>query len=95
MVYTLREWCSENGVCIAQDHGEGEEWDLEQLTENLRKYVDRNLLKAGSENKADNGSREWPHERDKLLFGNGQNSRKYCNRCVYCGSNKHYSSNCK
>ena len=59
------------------------------MTESLQMYVNRNPLKADCDNKSGNGSRERLRERDKLLFGNGQNSRKYGDRCVYCGNNQH------
>ena len=83
MMCTLLEKLGPVREIIARSDDEWEAWDLEQLTKNLRKYVNRNPLKADGESKADNGSRERPRERDKLLFGNGQNSRKYCDRCVY------------
>ena len=94
MVYTLLDKLGPVREIIARGDNKWEEWDLEQLAENLRKYVDRNLLKTDGENRADSASREQPCEKDKLLCGNGHSSRKYCDRCVYCGSNQHNSSNC-
>ena len=90
-VYTLMDKLGPVREIIAWDDDEWEEWQLEELTENLQKYVDRNPLKTGDEGKLDSGYRS--RERDKLLFGNGQGSKKG-DRCVYCGNNQYTSSIC-
>ena len=92
-VYTIMDKLGPVREVIAQGDDGWEEWKLEQLTENLRKYVDRNPMKSGDEGKFDSTIR--PGER--LLFGNGQGNKKgsgRCDRCAYCGSNQHRSVNC-
>ena len=89
-VYTLMDKLGPVKDVIAQGDDEWEEWRLEQLTENLRKYVDRNPMKTGDEGKFDSGIRP----RERLLFGNGQGNKKGSDRCVYCGGNQHKSFNC-
>ena len=93
-VYTLMDKLGPVREIIAQGDDEWEEWKLEQLTENLRKYVDRNPMRSGDEIKPDSVNRERFRERDKLLLGNNQNSRRNDDKCVYCGNNQHKSSNC-
>ena len=52
-VFTIMEKLGPVCEIIAQGADEWEEWKLEQLTENVRKYVDRNLIKSGDEFKLD------------------------------------------
>ena len=66
-------------------------WKSEDLTENLRKYVERTPLQPGEE-----GNDKYPDDRGsfnegKLLMGNGQQRLK---GCVYCGNKQHRRSNC-
>ncbi len=76
-VYTILDKLGPVREIIAQGDGNWEEWNLEQLTQNLRKYVDRNPLKTGEDMMLETTSRDRFRERDKLHFGNGQkNDRK-------------------
>ena len=90
-VYILMDKLGPVREIIAQGNDEWEEWQLEELTENLQKYVDRNPLKTGDEGKLD--SRYQSRERDKLLFGNGLGSKKG-DIFVQCGSNQYRTSIC-
>ena len=89
-VYTIMDKLGPVREVIAQGDDGWEEWKLEQLTENLRKYVDRNPMKSGDEGKFDSTIRP----RERLLFRNGQGNKKGSDRCAYCGSNQHRSVNC-
>jgi len=75
-------------------------WGLEELVENLQKYVERNPLRESddSSNKDDIPRRHpWKRdsEREKMLFRNNGNSRPHHKpTCVYCNSSEHFSHNC-
>ena len=85
-----------------------EEWGLGELVENLRKYVERNPLRANedtgtkddtSKNRQDDSQklRPWKRdkEREKMLYGNNRRPRSNQKpTCVYCNSYDHYSHNC-
>lgn len=66
---------------LAQSDDKWEEWKLEKLTDNLRKYVERNPLE---EEETKYGRRE------RALFGRERGDTK----CVYCGNENHKSLNC-
>ncbi|XP_065058541.1 uncharacterized protein LOC135686269 [Rhopilema esculentum] len=86
-VFTIMDKLGPVREIIAQGDGEWEELKFEQLTENLRKYVDRNPIKSGDEFKPDFVNRERFREQDfELLLGNHQNIRRTGDRCVYCGN---------
>lgn len=91
-VYTLMDKLGPVREILAQSDDKWEEWKLEELTENLRKYVERNPLHTGEEEKRNNNLRD--RSREKLLMGNGQQNRKINMGCVYCGNENHKSSNC-
>ena len=93
-VYKIMEKLGPVCEIIAQGADEWEEWKLEQLTENVRKYVDRNLIKSGDKFKLDFVNQGRFQEQDKLLLGKEQNIGRTGDRCVYCRNNQHKSSNC-
>ena len=79
-----------------------EEWELEELVENLRKYIDRNplpetdtgaspysnLVKKRSE------FQDWRNKQDKMLFASTQKPQRKTPGYVYCGLPNHRSVNC-
>lgn len=86
---------------IVQKDDAWEEWGVEQLVNNLRKYVERNPLRTSDDDgKRDNtlGHHPGRKEREKLLLGNSEGpkptrpNRKFT--CVYCNSDEHFSNNC-
>ena len=93
-VYTLLDKLGPVREIIAQGDDNWEEWNLEQLVQNLRKYVDRNPLKTSEETKLEVTNKDRLREREKLLFGNGQPNGKKPEGCVYCSSNQHRSMQC-
>ena len=93
-VYTLLDKLGPVREIIAQGDDNWEEWKLEQLTQNLRKYVDRNPVKTGEEIKSEVTNKDRFREREKLLFGNGQSNGRRPEGCVYCGSKQHRSMQC-
>ena len=97
MVYTLMDKLGPVQEILVQKDDDWEEWGLEQLVENLRRYVERNPLRDSEDNKRrkeDFKHRPWIKEKEKpekLLFGNngGQPGRKP--NFVYCNSQEHNS----
>ncbi|XP_028413677.1 uncharacterized protein LOC114536534 [Dendronephthya gigantea] len=86
-VYTVMDKLGPVREILAMADDNWEEWKLEELTENLRKYVERNPLQTEKEEK--------PKKRDqnkKRVFH--EQNRKVNTRRVYCGNEKHKSSNC-
>ena len=93
---------------LAQNNNKWEDWGLEEVTEHLRKYVDRNPFQT--EETGDHSNNLKGHNalnnvkrEDSLLMTNNnryqqqrsqnyQNS--YGNECVYCGLNNHRSADC-
>ena len=93
---------------LVQNDDKWEDWGLEEVTEHLRKYVDRNPVQIKETDdhsnnlKGHNASNNVKRE-DRLLMTNSnryqqqrsqnyQNS--YGNECVYCGLNNHRSADC-
>ena len=93
-VYTLLDKLGPVREIIAQGDDNWEEWKLEQLTQNLRKYVDRNPFKTGEEIKSEVTNKDRFRVREKLLFGNGQLNARRPEGCIYCGSKQHRSMQC-
>ena len=92
-VYTLMDNLGPVREVITQTEDKWEEWALEQLVEALRKFVDRNPLRAEEKSKQQGGSGDGRRNAEKLMM---QGSQRYtnANRCVYCGSTNHSSVNC-
>ena len=101
MIYTLMDKLGPVREVIVQKDDDWEEWGLEQLVENLRKYVERNPLKTSD----DDGKRDYApghytgrKDKEKLLLGNSEEPKPMkLNRrltCVYCNSDLHFSQNC-
>ena len=90
MVYTIMDKLGPVREILAQSDDRWEEWKLEELTDNLRKYVKRNPLdeedtKYERRDRADN-------RRERALLGNSQEKGNI--KCVYCGKENHKSLNC-
>lgn len=72
MVYMLIDKLGPVREILAQKDDDWEEWGLEQLVENLRRYVERNPLRDSEDNKRkteDLKHRSWMKEKERLLFG--------------------------
>ena len=105
-VYTLMDKLGPVREVLVQKDDDWEEWGLEELVENLRKYVERNPLRENeSEGKKDDMSRKshddsyknrsWKRDREKMMFGNnGRSKPNQKPSCVYCSSYDHFSPNC-
>ena len=93
-VYTLLDKLGPVREILAQADDDWEEWQLEDISENLRKYVERNPLMSGEDIDRSFGNRERSQPRDKMLLGNGQRSRRNFGGCVYCGNGQHKSVDC-
>ena len=102
-VYTLMDKLGPVKEAMVQKDDNWEEWDLEQLVENLRKYVDRHPLPVEdfaslTRNSYRKQHQETMHEwkrRDKMLMANGyQRTFQRSNGCVYCGKSNHRSTDC-
>ena len=67
-------------------------WKLEERTDNLRQYVERNPLddEDAKQDRRDGDRAE--NRKEKLLFGNGQ--KRDTTKCVYCGNDNHKSFKC-
>ena len=84
---------------MAQKDDDWEEWGLEKLVDNLRKYTDRNplpLVESNPPPTSDSGNQDGrPKGEDKLLMSGG-NSRQPQGPppCVYCSLKNHRSSEC-
>ena len=97
-VYSLMDKLGPVREVLVQKDDDWEEWGLEELVENLRKYVERNPLKDSEDTgRKDDISRHrpWKREKEKMLLGNHEGPKG--NRkslCVYCNSDEHFSQNC-
>ena len=92
-VYCIMHWLRPVKESMAQRDDEWEEWRLEYLVENLRKYMDRNPLPSemGSKTpKTPKGSQGSDRRRDNLVLAGLQNASDR----VYCGSNQHQGKHC-
>ena len=99
MAYTLMDRLGPVREVLIQKDDNWEEWGLEELVENLRKFVERNPLKGEEDTgrKEDYSRRPWKKEKEKMLFGRGHNEESKARRkplCVYCDSDEHFSQNC-
>ena len=96
-VYTLMDKLGPVREVLVQKDDKWEEWGLEELTENLRLYVERNPLRDEENNtgKPDGSSKHLLQRKENLLFGKsgGMLARRKPS-CVYCHSNDHFSINC-
>jgi hypothetical protein len=86
-VYTVIDKLGPVREILAMADDKWEEWKLEDLTENLRKYVERNPLHTEKQEKP---KRREPNK-DRVFH---EQNRKVNNGCVYCGNERHNSSNC-
>ena len=102
-VYTLMDKLGPVREIIAQKDDDWEEWGLEELVENLRKYVERNPLvessgksdhykKGHEQNTKDRIHNGWKRENSML---SSSNENKKQTGCVYCGLRNHFSSDCQ
>ena len=92
MVYTIMDKLGPVREILAQSDDKWEEWKLEELTDNLRKYVERNPLdEEDTEHDRRDGYR-GDNRKERSFFGNGK--EKSSAKCVYCGNENHKSFNC-
>ena len=86
LVYTLMDKLGPVREVLVQKDDDWEEWGLEELVENLRKYVERNpLMESGNSGRIDENSRNrpghthknssWKRDREKMILGNNGRSR--------------------
>lgn len=97
MVYMLIDKLGPVREILVQKDDDWEEWGLEQLVENLRRYVERNPLRDSEDNKRKTENfkhRSWIKEKEKLLFGNNGEKLGRKPNCVYCNSQEQNSLNC-
>ena len=94
-VYTLMDKLGPVREVLVQKDDDWEEWDLKQLVDNLKKYVDRHPLRVEEKEVKDdrNGSKLNWRNRDKLLFGNGGSGYRRP-KCIYCDSPEHSAVKC-
>eukprot|EP00112_Aurelia_sp_Birch-Aquarium-sp1_P013332 Seg2822.1 transcript_id=Seg2822.1/GoldUCD/mRNA.D3Y31 product="Gag-Pol polyprotein" protein_id=Seg2822.1/GoldUCD/D3Y31 len=95
-VYSLMDKLGPVRELIIQRDDKWEEWGLEELTENLHKYVDRNPLPAESFErvKPKETIQQWNRDGDKLLLANESRQQRRVRGCVYCGLSNHKGINC-
>ena len=75
-------------MCIRDRGDDGwEEWKLEDLVDNMRRYVDRNPLTAELKRTKD---KRDDHKKDEKLY----NTREVKKKCLFCEKETHLSSNC-
>ena len=89
MGYSLMDKLGPVQRIIAQGDNNLEEWKLQDLTENLRKFVERCPLRSSKDNIGD--SLHQHQRKDKLLMENSYQKNK---SCVYCGNQGHQSAKC-
>ena len=102
-VYSIMDKLGPVREALAQKDDNWEEWELEELVENLRKYTDRNPLPEVSVQTHEAkkpGANQGNHLRrgDKMLMS-GSNRRQPRQppppaACIYCSSHHHRSSEC-
>ncbi|XP_070537520.1 uncharacterized protein [Ptychodera flava] len=97
-VYTLMDKLGPVREVLVQKDDDWEEWGLEQLVENLRKYVERNPLRV-SDDRVTTGRRDdtarhtsWRKKEEKLLLGSNGESKQ--GRKIKCVSEDHSSNGC-
>ena len=83
---------------MAQKDDKWEEWGLEELVDNLRKYTDRNPLPnemGGKTPKHSGGTQGADRRRDNLMMtASGSGLPQTSSACVYCSSSDHRSKDC-
>ena len=77
MVYSLMDKLGPVQQILAQNDDNWEEWKLEDLVENLRKYVKRCLLQT-FDNKGLEVNQQFQQRKDKLLMERGYQKDKSC-----------------
>ena len=77
MVYTLMDKLGPVQWISAQNDDNWEEWKLEDLVENLRKYVERCPLQT-FDNKGLEVNQQFQQRKDKLLMERGYQKDKSC-----------------
>ena len=88
MVYGLMDKLGPVQRILAQGDDNWEEWKLQDLTENLRKFVERCPINPSEDKAAD----FHQHQRkDKLFMENSYQRKK---SCIYCGIQDHRSAEC-
>ena len=101
-VYTLLDKLGPVKEALIQKDDEWEDWDLEQLVENLEKYVDRHPLPADATLSSTTTlkKRGYEHQtdgklRDRMMLANSiDRPRERPTNCVYCELTNHRSSDC-
>ena len=105
-VYSLMDKLGPVKEALIQKDDDWENWNLEELVENLEKYIDRHPLPAletttasstsipyrrrGNEDRTD-----W-RQRDKMMFANAMDKPQGTqNSCVHCEFSNHRSSDCR
>ncbi|XP_065067288.1 uncharacterized protein LOC135692879 [Rhopilema esculentum] len=98
-VYTLVDKLGSVKESLIQKDDDWENWDLQELVENLEKYIDRHPLPVseigGTKKRSSDYQAEWK-PRDKMMLANTMDRAKgKQNSCVYCDYNNHKSSDCQ
>ena len=101
-VYTLLDKLGPVKEALIQTDDEWENWDLEQLVENLEKYVDRYPLPAGVSMSSATPLKKQGYEyqmdkkrRDRMMLANSIDKPKgRPTSCVFCELTSHRSSDC-
>ena len=95
-VYTLMDKLGPVREILVEKDDDCQEWGLEQLMENLWRYVERNPLRECEDNKGkteDFKHQPWIKEKEKLLFGNNGGKPGHKPNYLYCNSQQHNSLN--
>ena len=101
-VYSIMDKLGPVREALAQKDDNWEEWGLEELVENLRKYTDRNPLPEASVQTHEAkkpGANQGNHLRGDKMLLSGSNRRQPRQppppaACIYCNSHHHRSSEC-
>ena len=101
-VYSLMDKLGPVKEALVRKDDEWEEWKLEELVENLRKYIDRNPLPETDTGaspypslvKKRNEFQDWRNKRDKMLLASVEKPQRRTPGCVYCGLPNHRSVDC-
>ena len=101
-VYTLLDKLGPVKEALIQKDDEWENWDLEQLVENLEKYVDRHPLPAGVTMSSATSMKKRGYEYqtdekrgDRMMLANSIDKPKgRPTSCVFCELTNHRSSDC-
>ena len=67
LVYTLMDKLGPVREVLVQKDDDWEEWGLEELVENLQKYVERNPLKESRQDRRKLKEPPWPHPYEQLM----------------------------